>query len=350
MAVIFKIWQVAAIYMGAIIGAGFASGQELIRFFVVFGQKGIMGIILAGGMFALLGAAVVIFVKKEGINTYRKLIIMLFGEKIGLWMELLISLMLWIGLAVMLAGSGAVFTEYWGINMNWGIGLTLAVVAIALLYKGTGVKIVNSLLVPFLMIIALYISIYTIWTTDSVSVQGLAHPDYGSVGDNWLVASIIYVAYNMILGIVILTSLNWDEEDNAGYVGALLGGVLLGGLGTIKVMALLTYFPAVLKYQVPMLFLAEQQAEWIKLLFVGALWSAMVTTAVANGYGLIKRLETVNYLNYHRALILILLIALPLAKFKFSQLIGVFYPIFGYIGLVVVSMIFIKMISCYFRN
>jgi uncharacterized membrane protein YkvI len=350
MSVMIKIWQAAATYMGAIIGAGFASGQELIRFFVVFGQKGMIGIILAGIMFALLGALVVSFVKKEGINSYRQLILHLFGKKIGQWIELFIGFMLWIGLGVMLAGSGAVFTEYWRINMNWGIGLTLAVVILALVYQGTGVKIINSLLVPLLIGIALYISIYTIWTADGASINELAKPNYGYVGDNWFVASIIYVAYNMILGIVILASLNWDKEDQAGCAGTFLGGLLLGGIGLIKVLALLTCFPEVIKHQVPMLFLAEQQAEWLKLLLAGALWSAMVTTAVANGYGLIKRLESVKYLNYHRALFLIILISLPLTKFKFSQLVAIFYPIFGYIGLVIVGMIITRMISCFFRK
>jgi uncharacterized membrane protein YkvI len=36
--------QVAAAYVGTAIGAGFASGQEIMQFFVRFGHKGIWGV------------------------------------------------------------------------------------------------------------------------------------------------------------------------------------------------------------------------------------------------------------------------------------------------------------------
>lgn len=40
-------------YLGAVIGAGFASGQEIVQFFVVYGGSGIKGCILAGTFFAV---------------------------------------------------------------------------------------------------------------------------------------------------------------------------------------------------------------------------------------------------------------------------------------------------------
>ena len=40
--------KVACIYMTTIIGAGFASGQEIIKFFVKYYSGGFYGIILAG--------------------------------------------------------------------------------------------------------------------------------------------------------------------------------------------------------------------------------------------------------------------------------------------------------------
>ena len=46
---------VAMTYIGAVVGAGFASGQELWQFFARWGFSGWLGILLAGLLFALAG-------------------------------------------------------------------------------------------------------------------------------------------------------------------------------------------------------------------------------------------------------------------------------------------------------
>ena len=46
----------AAAYRGAVVGAGFASGQEALIFFVIYGPRGIWGILAAALGFAVLGA------------------------------------------------------------------------------------------------------------------------------------------------------------------------------------------------------------------------------------------------------------------------------------------------------
>ena len=48
--------KLAFTYVGALVGAGFATGQELVRFFVNFETDGLKGVVLAGIGFALLGA------------------------------------------------------------------------------------------------------------------------------------------------------------------------------------------------------------------------------------------------------------------------------------------------------
>ena len=63
-------WRIALTYVGAIVGAGFASGQELTRFFVVFGGSGLLGIIIAGSIFAILGAVVIDLANRMESNDY----------------------------------------------------------------------------------------------------------------------------------------------------------------------------------------------------------------------------------------------------------------------------------------
>ena len=46
-------------YVAAVIGAGFASGQEIISFFVKYGKYSIIGVLLSGVLFSVFASAVV---------------------------------------------------------------------------------------------------------------------------------------------------------------------------------------------------------------------------------------------------------------------------------------------------
>lgn len=53
------IMRIVMLYVGTVIGAGFASGQEILQFFIDYGYKGILGNVLAGILFIYLGFVVI---------------------------------------------------------------------------------------------------------------------------------------------------------------------------------------------------------------------------------------------------------------------------------------------------
>ncbi|AOV07472.1 hypothetical protein BI350_07910 [Sporosarcina ureilytica] len=48
-------FQIGGAFIGVIVGAGFASGQEILQFFSSFGLIGIAGALVATGLFAFIG-------------------------------------------------------------------------------------------------------------------------------------------------------------------------------------------------------------------------------------------------------------------------------------------------------
>ena len=50
-----KSFQMGGAFIGVIVGAGFASGQEVLQFFTSFGMLGILGTVIATALFAFLG-------------------------------------------------------------------------------------------------------------------------------------------------------------------------------------------------------------------------------------------------------------------------------------------------------
>ncbi len=64
-----KDWvKIASIYVGTVIGAGFASGREIIDFFGIYGLKGILGMIIAGILFSLIGSVLLVKIYNNQIN------------------------------------------------------------------------------------------------------------------------------------------------------------------------------------------------------------------------------------------------------------------------------------------
>ena len=61
-------FHVALMYVGTIMGAGFASGREIWQFFGVFGKYAPIGVLLVGLMFILLGMMASYNARKLGTN------------------------------------------------------------------------------------------------------------------------------------------------------------------------------------------------------------------------------------------------------------------------------------------
>ena len=69
-----NVLNVALMFVGAIMGAGFASGRELWQFFGVFGIRGKIGVLLVGILFILLGTATAYIARKLGTNEMGRII------------------------------------------------------------------------------------------------------------------------------------------------------------------------------------------------------------------------------------------------------------------------------------
>lgn len=340
------VFQLAATYVGAIVGAGFASGQELMQFFVIFDYKGLMGVFLSGILFAGLGSMISIMVIKYRIKGYQQLLVRILGKKIGFIVDLWITVSIFIGLGIMLAGCSAVFQEKLFLNYNVGLVLSSVIVLLALLKGEQGVLAINTFLIPLLIIATITVCVMSI---------GIKHQEVyiaGSnplVGKNWLLALALYVSYNMVTSIVILTSMDYHKLK-AGIVGIWLGGFLLGAIGLIMVYAMQLYRPQVLIIEIPMLYLTEYLNFKLSWLYALAMLSAMLTTAVANAFGLITRLEPLINMNKDILALLVLVLAIPISHLGFGKLIGHFYPLFGYVGVVIIIAIIIKQAKMSWRS
>ncbi len=332
------VFQVAATYVGAVMGAGFASGQEIQQFFARFGYRGLAGIIVSAGLFALLGWMMLDLQNYWKVSSYPDFFRHLLGKRWGKWADALVSILLFIGMLAMLSGSGAIFTEYFGMSRWLGISLTALVIALALWYRGEGVLWINSVLIPLKFLICLgigFLAIFLATSGDGEGIMILPHP----IIKHWAISAVLYVSFNLTLAMVVFASLGQKVQRPGAKLGAVLGGVALG-VFAIVIGAGLLRFPEVLGLEIPMVAVAGKLGDWSAFLYVVVLWLAMVTAAIGNGFSLVSRVVVTNKISYTLATILLLTTVFPLAGVRFSQIVQLVYPIFGYIGLIFLPTLF----------
>lgn len=333
-------FKIASIYIGTVIGAGFASGREIIDFFAVYGIKGIWGMLISSFLFSFIGAFILLKVYEHNINSSGEMINFVFGDKFGFVVETIILFSLFIGFCIMLAGSGAIFEEQFGLSKNIGIS-TMAILCFIIFLSGIkGFSLINSILVPILALGIVFLGSNVILKEGLIlsNFEGLDVTNKG----NFITSSILYVSFNSLLLIVVLSSLlPIIPNKSVAIKSGILGGIVLGILGCNILTLLLILYTQIYDFAIPMLKICEYESSKYVHIFSLVLWLAMFTTAIANGYSFIENFTKKKDKKF--VSFLFCLISIPLANLGFSELVGTMYPILGYLGGIILIFVFCKL-------
>jgi len=132
---------------------------------------------------------------------------------------------------------------------------------------------------------------------------------------------------------VVFASLGRDVQRPGARLGAVLGGLALGVFAFV-IGASLLKFPDSIGLEIPMVAVAGKLGDWPAFFYVIVLWLAMITAAIGNGFSLVSRVVDTGKLSYRKVTLLLLLLLLPAAGVRFSEIVQIVYPLFGYLGLV----------------
>lgn len=326
-----KVLQIAFTYMGTVVGAGFATGQEILQFFTRYGWPAAGTILFATVLFIWLGTKMMLMSAETGARSYEDLNITLFGSRAGEWISLFTLLMLFGVTTVMLAGAGSLLEEHVRIPYGAGLLITLLLTYV-LLHRGMdAILTVNSVVVPIMLLFTGAV----VWTTFHLPGSG-AWLHLPSTASPWRVAfsPILYASYNLAMAQAVLVPLGSTIRDRR----TLLAGGVLGGIG-IGVMlfachyALSAQMPSVLHYEIPMGHLIRPLGQTVQLLYVLVIFGEILTTFLSNVYGLALQLETRTRLGRQTLILLILAACYPVSQIGFSRLLAVLYPLFGIVSM-----------------
>lgn len=330
--------SLSSIYMGTLVGAGFASGQEIIRFFTIYGLRGFFGLIVACLLFFIIGYFVLKTAIRYQTTTFQDFMYPLYGKNLTNAFELISSIYLITSFYIMLAGCGAVLWE--GLQVPYPLTIVaLSFVCIYLLKSGIeGIAKANNFLVPMMLILTVAMGVAT-----SFNIQDILVSDIPVLGKgHWLLSSILYVCFNMTSGVVVLFSLGtYTKWKSAAFIASLTASIGLFVMGVLIWAITVVNLKDIINVQVPLLFAAKKLGIFYFGVSIIVLLSAMITTALSSGYAFIRGLQKRFNINYNFG-IFVLVIGMPLSFYGFSQLVKTIYPLFGLISMAFILIVIFK--------
>jgi uncharacterized membrane protein YkvI len=330
-----SVFKVAAAYIGTVVGAGFASGQEVLQFFGYFGFWGLAGLILATILFGYFGYLIMKIGNKLGADSHLPVIKYAAGKWVGTFLDYVITFFLFGALTIMAAGAGALFSEQLGLSKLLGSVLLLAATLGTVLLGLNGVISAIGMVVPILLGSVAGIAIYALLTVGMAPEFSSAAMEAGNPAvPFWPMAAVVYISYNLVLAVAVLAPMG-KEAGELGIIkkGAIWGGVGLGlGAATIF-LAMLVNMPQAARFEIPMIFVAGKISPLVRFLYALVLFAEIYSTAVGSLYGFVVRFSTPQSKKLKIMAGGVCLASLAAAQWGFTNLVRILFPLVGYAGL-----------------
>lgn len=335
--------EITSLYIGVIMGAGFASGRECWQFFGVFGSYGYYGAIASTAAFVMIACMVTYIARSKQTADLGALVSPFENKFIKEIIGWTLAIIYYTLIIAMTAAGGSLLNQQFGISKPVG-GVIIAVLCIVtVLGDFDRVSRIFRFMVPVLFLFGILTICLTIGShfEQSGAVTGYKP---GRMSPNWVVSSIVFTAYNA-LGMITMsgnTAINAKSKKNA-YIGAVLGTICLGLLTVLLLRALLTDMAFASNLDLPMLGFSERINPVLNTIYAVVLYGAVYSTGASTYYGFSTKLKPGKFKKYIIVFGAVLGYICGLTGFK--TIVEFLYPAQGYIGLLFILFIVINFIK-----
>lgn len=328
-----NVLKVVFVIIGTLIGAGFASGQEVYLFFFSYGMEGLIGILISSIIIGVVIYSTFNILNKYKINTYKDFLNILLPKntKLKIIVNFIINIFILITFFIMIAGFGAYFEQEIGINRLVG-SLVLAIITfIVFMTSIKGVVKVNELLVPILIGFIFIIGIISIKDTHILNLENyVIRTNY----TNFSLSAVLYSSYNSILLIPVLITLNNYVKNKKQIFYISFISVIVTILLSIIIFLLLVRVDVdISKLEMPVVYVVSNMFKILRYIYGVIILGSIFTTAISLGVSFLQNTAK-NKKGYTQIAIIMCITSVIISKFGFSNLVSLLYPIFGYLGLI----------------
>ena len=329
-----EVISITLVIIGALIGAGFASGQEIFSFFYIYGKNGIYGILIMSILIGIfIYKSLKIIYQKQVYNYNDFLNLFIKNTKIRNVILWIVNVLLLVSFYIMVAGFGAYFEQEIGINRIIG-SIVLNLLCVIVFFSNIkGVLKASNLIVPFLIFFIFFIGIKNI-----VQIRTI---DFYQMKNNWILSMLIYNSYNFILLMPVLISLKKQitKEKNIKKVSILVTIIILILSISIFFLLLNANIKEIENQEMPIVYIISNYFNKYKKIYAFIVLASIFTTAISVGIGFLQNISK-NSNSYPQFVLFMCITSLLMSNIGFSKLLDFIYPVFGYIGILQIVIIF----------
>lgn len=335
------VMQIGFTYIGTVVGAGFASGQEIFQFVTRFGDKSRLIIAIAVLLFIIVGTKIMLLASRMQAASYDAFNEYVFGRTAGTWINLVTLFILVCITGVMLAGTAALFNQQVdGLGLP-GVAITVVILYLVATRGMNAVMTVNTIVVPLMLLFSVLIGIGTFGSGRAAA----AVPTPSMENGLWMVSPFLYASFNLTLALAVLVPLGSEFHDRRMIIaGGVVGGIGLGVLLWLSDFALAAHLPQIEGAEIPMAVIVSNFGPLAQWLFSLVIFCEIFTTLAGNVFGITRQLRRLFPPSVTEQTLIIGLLAICcfISQFGFSTLVHHLYPLFGVIGCLTLLLIFMK--------
>ena len=311
-------------------------GKEIYLFFVVYGINGIWGIILSQVIIGIIIYKVLTISNNQKISNYGELTgVINKNTKINEILKIIINIFLLLSFYVMIAGFSAYFSQELGLPNI--LGTILIAVLCYIIFMGDIDRIikVNIILIPLIILFIILLISKNMGAYININGKMLQPNLFKS-----MYSAILYSSYNSITLIPIVISLKKYVKNKSQIIKVCIICTVILCLVAIAIYGLVLKVDININYiELPTVYVAGMAGKIYKYLYGITILVAILTSAISAGYSILENYKD-NNKKYKNMALLICVSSILVSKIGFSNLIGLLYPVFGFLGIIQIYFLF----------
>lgn len=339
------------IYAGAfiafLIGSGFATGQEIMQYFVAYGFMGILGALAVFILFLYVGVSFISagynnkFPKRSDIYSYYC------GKVIGTFYDYFSIVFIFMSFIVMIGGAGATINQQYGLPVYIG-GIGMAILAGVTVIFGLS-KIVDVIgkIGPAIAVMAILLGLSAIILNPAglgSASEVIPTLNLMKASSNWIFAAGSYVGFCMLWLATFMSSIGAEAKSKKDAIyGAIFGAIGFSAAVIVVALGLLANIEQVAGSMVPSLILAGNIHPTVAVIFSLTVVAGIYTTAVPLLWTVVARTAEEKTSKFKIITVVLAVIGTFIGlKVPFNRLVNIIYVINGYVGIFLLVLMIIK--------
>lgn len=287
-------FTVASVWFGTHVGGGFATGNQVINYYVQFGWTGMIFPLLSMALLAYIFYLVTKFARIRGLTTYQDTFREIWNPhpKMELTFEFFYILVILAAVAAAISGAASLLQKFTGMSY---LSCCLVTIAVLVFLSIFGIKLIItvSTFLSAAILVVVAIMVTSGLATHLPELQANMGGDLVRPGYAFFRGVIVYAGFQCVSIPCYLTA-STTVSNNKGIKKAAILGALMNGLALAASACMLTaWYPEILaagETTLPNLFVCESIGwSWLVTLYSVLLFCAFVSTSVTLVFSMIDR-------------------------------------------------------------